>query len=657
MIKKTLGGDRLGSGKKMSVEMKSYERSTHDLSYVWRSSMASGTLVPFMSQIALPGDTWDIDLEVDIKTHPTLGPLFGSYKVQLDVFSTPIRLYNSWLHNNKIGIGMNMSQILLPQIQLQTLSKATLQENQQINPSALYKYLGISGLGAPGTGIIDPDTEMDRLFNAIPVLTYYEIFKNYYANKQETNAYVIHTENFYPTGLTNVRASIPTNIPRGSGSAAITLALGDIINIQYDQLITIPGIEYTLLDQLLINFSTGDPIPIKQVYQASPTALGSVITIEMDNPAMVGKVIEFYTTPDEPTGISLIPFPLENIDTMREAILATDGNTLFQIDKTTFAPYGLPLQNFNDQSGTGRYPMEFSQEGLLVKTYNSDLLNNWIETETQAFISTISAIDTSTGSFTIDSLNLAQKVYNMLNRIAVSGGTYDDWIETVWTNETMRKAETPMYMGGLIKELAFQELVSTAASTVAGNVQPQGQLAGKGILTGKHKGGKIQIKCSEPSYITGIISLTPRIDYSQGNTWDMNLKTMDDFHKPELDEIGFQDLITEQMAWYGTKINLDGTITTHSAGKQPAWINYMTNINKTYGNFAEPLNEMFMTLNRQYEINTTNNDIKDITTYIDPTKYNFIFAETDLASQNFWAQIGINSTVRRKMSAKLIPNL
>ena len=37
--------------------------------------------------------------------------------------------------------------------------------------------------------------------------------------------------------------------------------------------------------------------------------------------------------------------------------------------------------------------------------------------------------------FSIDTLNLSQKVYNLLNRIAVSGGTYKDWIETVYTTD------------------------------------------------------------------------------------------------------------------------------------------------------------------------------------------------------------------------------
>jgi hypothetical protein len=86
----------------------------------------------------------------------------------------------------------------------------------------------------------------------------------------------------------------------------------------------------------------------------------------------------------------------------------------------------------------------------------------------------------------------------------------------------------------------------------------------------------------------------------------------------------------------------------------------MTNINQTRGNFAITTNEMFMTLNRRYEPNVldaTVTGIKDMTTYIDPSKFNFIFAETALDSQNFWTQIAIDMEIRRKMSAKLMPNL
>ena len=90
------------------------------------------------------------------------------------------------------------------------------------------------------------------------------------------------------------------------------------------------------------------------------------------------------------------------------------------------------------------------------------------------------------GKLTMDALNLAQKVYNMLNRIAVSGGTYRDWLETVFTGGNyMERCETPIFEGGMSTEIVFQEVISNSAS----GEQPLGTLAGRGYDTGKQKGG------------------------------------------------------------------------------------------------------------------------------------------------------------------------
>ena len=173
------------------------------------------------------------------------------------------------------------------------------------------------------------------------------------------------------------------------------------------------------------------------------------------------------------------------------------------------------------------------------------------------------------------------------------------------------------------------------------------------------------MKVDQPSYIMGIVSITPRIDYSQGNDWDTySLRSLDDLHKPGLDGIGFQDLITEQMGCWTTGVDTDGQTNKldghkiyNSAGKQPAWINYMTNYNTCHGNFAINNNQMFMTLNRNYSSNIDGNSIEDLTTYIDPSKFNYAFAETDINAMNFWVQIAMDITARRKMSAKIIPNI
>ena len=193
-ITRSIGKNTLGGGKKMQVDMRTYNRSTHDLSYVWRNTQSPGTLVPFLCELALPGDVHEIQLNANVLTHPTVGPLFGSFKLQLDVFECPIRLYNAQLHNNKLGIGLDMSKVIFPTLNvvynkeydnpLQTEGQIN---GAQVNPSCVRSYLGFNGIGRiyPSGQSITEGTQ------AMPELMYYDIFKNYYANTQEENAYYI----------------------------------------------------------------------------------------------------------------------------------------------------------------------------------------------------------------------------------------------------------------------------------------------------------------------------------------------------------------------------------------------------------------------------------------------------------------------------------
>lgn len=664
----TLGGDRLGAGKKQTVSLHSYERSTHDLSSAWRSSMSAGTLVPFMNLLALPGDSWDIDLECEVMTLPTLGPLFGSFKVQLDVFEIPLRLYNGKLHMNLLGVGLNMEDIKLPQIILSAQRSLTYTDNEQINPSSLPAYLGMRGIGRPAAAGTD---DINRYFNASSILGFWDIFKQYYSNKMEDFAYVIHNPMTQSNSLNIIRGTFrdangtSIGIVTPSVNTSIEWANVNRLEILFEIPNELEG------QQLGLNFSTFDIVLDGPINVPLTDLFLNITASFIGNQGIIqctGYIGEYGTSLDTSLDASialtsavwnnnrpnLVSFPLSNIDDMRKAILtAVDATSAFVLNDVNIIPY-----SYLHTQGDNGYSIRSSQEGLPVKTYQSDLFNNWLNTE---FISgtnginEITSVDTTGDSFTIDALNLASKVYAMLNRIAVSGGTYDDWLNAVYTHERTRSVENPIYHGSLIKELAFQEVISNASTDVNGVTQPLGELAGRGKMTDKHKGGRMRIKVHEPSIIMGIVSLTPRIDYSQGNDWTVNLKTFNDFHKPALDAIGFQDLVTDQMAWFDTTVDSSGVPTFKSAGKQPAWLNYMTDVNRTYGNFAIAEKEMFMTLNRRYEAGL--DGITDLTTYIDPVIYNQIFAQPDLSAQNFWVQIGKGIQVRRKMSAKIIPNL
>ena len=130
-------------------------------------------------------------------------------------------------------------------------------------------------------------------------------------------------------------------------------------------------------------------------------------------------------------------------------------------------------------------------------------------------------------------------------------------------------------------------------------------------------------------------------------------------NKPALDGIGYQDLIQEQMV--GETSVYEGSLYVNrmkhkAANKTVAWIDYMTNYNRTYGDFAAGETLDFMVLNRRYDVGD-DNTIKDLTTYIDPQKYIEIFADTDITSQNFWVQTVVQATRRGNYSAKQIPFL
>ena len=57
---------------------------------------------------------------------------------------------------------------------------------------------------------------------------------------------------------------------------------------------------------------------------------------------------------------------------------------------------------------------------------------------------------------------------------------------------------------------------------------------------------------------------------------------------------------------------VNGVLKEYSVGKQPARIDYMTNYNKTYGNFAVGESESFMVLNRIYQTEWTSSNGNNI---------------------------------------------
>jgi len=673
MAKKTLGGERLGSGKKMTVDTQTFERSTFDLSSTWRSTISAGTLVPFMKILGLPGDTFEIDLEAIGLTPPTIGPMLGSYKAQYDVFMCPIRLYEGNMHNNMLDIGNNMENIKFPEIELSTgINWSAEKWEQGTHPSSLLNYLGIKGLGNTVTNYDKPLTK--RRFNALPILMYYDIYKNYYINKQqELGAYIYKA----PTGgrTVNVTNIWWKSVDSSNGGETVETQIynsqnnnGSSVKIQRW------GLEGVLIkgeteakareirDSLVLKIEGRGNVMVKDLFSITKWQNNELWSYHTPI-EFVGTTVTEVTTA---TGIGIdmppqiMQFDLKQLDQLRLSVLKRAGDTTAWVvnsdDNEDTQDIMRDLAEAALREGekpTVDCAYNYSQAGLALKTYQNDQYQNWLNTSWIEGVNNRSKITVINGAISVDQINMANKLYRMYNDIAVSGGTLDDYLETVYDHEQYRKPEIPVYQGGMSQEFVFEEVISTSSAMTEGGEQSLGTLAGKGKVIGK-RSGKVTVKCDEPCYIIAIVSITPRVDYSQGNDWDVNLKTMTDLHVPQMDRIGFQNLITEQMSASTTLLRGNNQITQYSAGKQPAWINYMTDVDKVYGQFAHNGSLNWMVLNRNYEI-APNGGIKDLVTYVDPKKYNGVFADNAITGENFWIQIGKKIIARRKMSSKVMP--
>lgn len=665
----------------MEVYLPNFGRSSHNVGKIIRTSQACGTIVPYWCQIGLDGTTFYIDITTKVKTLPTTGPVFGSFKHQIDVFVIPIRLYIAALHNNALGVGLNMSKVLLPQFEVYSANASIYEDDLnrgQVNPSSLLSYLGIKGFGHSRTN------QYLRRFPAIFNLAYWDIVKNYYANKQEENAYVI-------TGINHIWKSISvgdgvkllrTWTENKSAAYKITPTADKpmYIIVEFEEKVSPEEVNEIQLmtnipdstQKLNVLTKLGDTFVFDRT---DPEALG---LREPSNPKKATKIFAYkvkktitiaydmdaagdhpITMPSNQK-IKLTEFPLKNIDDTRTEILAAKSTSAYILSNVRM-PYGaatgaIELPNYDRTKTYQSSNAWFSQAGLAVKTYLSDRFNNWLNTEwidgTTGGINAITAVDVTDGKLTMDALILQKKIFNMLNRVAITDGTYQAWREATYGIRSATLPESPIFCGGMQSEIAFDEIVSNSAT----DEEPLGTLAGRGVATMYKSGRGLKIKCTEPSMIMALGSITPRIDYSQGNKWWTRLQNMDDFHKPTLDAIGFQELIAEEAAAWSTETTQNYTHKYQSLGKQPSWIEYTTDVNETYGEFAAGMPLAFMCLNRVYE-EGINKTISNASTYIDPTIYNNIFAESRLSSQNFWVQVAFDVTARRVMSAKQIPNL
>ena len=254
-----------------------------------------------------------------------------------------------------------------------------------ISESCVLAYLGQRGYaGYVERAINDPIT-IKR--NAVPLLEYYDIFKNYYANKQE--------ENFYYVGVGVTVRNYTVTLNDGKheiGNGEKTRALiSTTTSIQGNGIIT----DWTKFWEnciITLEQTTNGKKEFTGAELATKTITATITLDKLQKATGGANAILVKITNNNQNGFKLVSAPLENLDKIRDEILASPGNQVFDING---AKAGLP---FSDVFGGDEWKTQYPQYQPAVKTYDSDIYQNWVNTDW---------IDGSNGINEITAVNVA----------------------------------------------------------------------------------------------------------------------------------------------------------------------------------------------------------------------------------------------------------
>lgn len=234
--------------------------------------------------------------------------------------------------------------------------------------------------------------------------------------------------------------------------------------------------------------------------------------------------------------------------------------------------------------------------GLLLTTYEMDLNRALLSSKVG---NTKSSVDTSTGSFTIDTFRFRNAVQKAIDKFDLSGGRFSSWLRTLWKvkpDKSLDKAEllhvASSFIGNtdIISTANTLDVTGTGDSTLGSSLAQQA-----GYTIGRIDGDTDHYVSDSYGVFIGCGSLIPVVSYSQGmDPCDFHLNLQDCF-LPDYASFGYQGVPARELVAQLRCVNDTSTSQYQMpippqldsvVGKRVAWQEYRTAVDRATGNFA-----------------------------------------------------------------------
>lgn len=534
------------------LKVKAPKMAHHNLDHYFRTSMAVGPLVPIDCFPCNAGDEHFLDFESLVNTQALLTPLYGSFRIKIMAFFAGTSLYVPKLwRNGSMTAADGTLDANYPTFEIKGFGTDNPKVPPRLlNPSHLLSYLGFPPYFTNPHPRDDKETVGLFVFNAIPLLMYWDIMRHYIINRQEKNVRMLSGWSDVPTPA--------------------------------------PG---------LANLSVAD---LDNLFLKLPVDGGDIASIL---PTPIAETLGTYL--DRPLG------------------------------------------------------------GMCLGTYLPDVQNVILNSDFYTKNVTSVKVNVTSSSFSVDQLVTAKKLWDSRTKDAMASGTFKDWIRMHYGVTPKIMDDMPTFLGATSSPIGFEDIRATTYAKDGDATQYLGDKGSSGLGYGRSR--RFRVACDRPGYVMVLAQIVPCVDYDQGlSRYTLSRKLSDEF-RPEFNGIGLQDvLVSDLNASYEASQAPDiiDVLTPPwqvSVGKQPAWIQYMTDINKVRGTFCSTERSWVLRRDMQATGESDSAGVYDPTrdtdssAYINPADWQQPFADQSPTAQNFLVQFNIRHKVRSTVLKRLRP--
>lgn len=641
-------------------------RSNFNLTHTVSFTAAPGPIIPVLNFDTLPKDSVSIKPTIQVDSLPLQSPCLGQFEVSLDYFFMPwravipeLRMDVNSLDPNSIyfpeyhgSIGIGIAEIDSGEgdsNSFQTNLKAGSYNTalmSYVHQSSLENYLyhdyGYNGCydlhSAENINDVVTLASNATRYNGIPYMMYYMCFYYYYANWQ-SDTYIMYNS-AYRYGTT-------------SSSSANAIPWKTLIELRDYPNATNQPLQY--LSSAIVNWTNGQ------------------YTVHVGVPMTVGD-----------------NRPSHDFDWYRDDIArAMISNSASLVNTAWFNNL-----EYTDSSGNIFYlgygcsptPMFTRWDGLVNCALDPDMRTSFIRTATRDNIRKQTAITVSDNKVFVDDIISATRIKKYLELGGFGASGYRDWVHAQFGVTPPDLGCKPSYLGRSKFVMDFNAVIATSADGL-------GDLGGRGSSGDSFKTRRYNF--TDYGTFMALFTIKPIVSYRNGISLNSKKRTLSQCQAPVMDRIGWQPLMGSQLnqssATYKTTVaglefdmprfigGTEGVDPVNTPiqyadpsrtiiGYQPAFSEYMAEVNKTYGDLATTLDYWILTRSfyRKYDQYATNefpspsyhqygsfdNDV-----YVRPEDYQLAWTQSSAGAENFVCQIKFEMKVKRPIGKNPIPSV